>query len=96
MMSLEELLLTEGYLIYLILFVGLMGGALGLPIPEDIPLIAAGIFAERGSANVYILFLVCYSAVVIGDLIIFSMGRHFGANLFSKPWFKRSLSPRRI
>lgn len=95
-MLIEDILATQGYFIYVILFLALMGGALGLPIPEDLPLIAAGIFAERKAANPWGLFLVCYSGVVVGDLLIFSMGRGFGATLFSKPWFKRRLSPRKL
>ena len=95
-MLIEDLLATEGYLIYVILFLALMGGALGLPIPEDLPLIAAGIFAARGDASILGLFLTCYIGVVVGDFIIFAMGRWFGAALFSKPWFKRRLSPRRL
>lgn len=95
-MSLEQLLTTEGYLIYLILFTLLMGGALGLPIPEDLPLIAAGVFAFREEANIYGLFATCYLGVVTGDIIIFIIGRRWGSALFSSPWFKRKLSPRRL
>lgn len=95
-MSLEQLLTTEGYLIYLLLFMFLMGGALGLPIPEDLPLIAAGVFAFREEANIFGLFATCYLGVVTGDILIFVIGRRWGSALFSSPWFKRKLSPRRL
>ncbi|MGA1191097.1 MAG: DedA family protein [Bdellovibrionota bacterium] len=95
-MSLEQLLTTEGYLIYLLLFMFLMGGALGLPIPEDLPLIAAGVFAFREEANIFGLFATCYLGVVTGDIVIFVIGRRWGSALFSSPWFRRKLSPRRL
>lgn len=60
------------------------------------PLVAAGILAGKKAANPFGLFLVCYAGVVIGDLLIFTMGRGFGSTLFSKPWFQRRLSPRRL
>ena len=40
---------------------------LGLPIPEDISLIAAGYFAWRGVLQVNKAFLVCFVAVLAGD-----------------------------
>ncbi|MCB0321012.1 MAG: DedA family protein [Bdellovibrionales bacterium] len=95
-MSLDALLSLEGIILYPMLFFALLGGAIGLPIPEDLPLIAAGIFGQRGSGNLGMLFVVCYLGVVMGDTIIFLIGRRFGAALFTKKWFRRKFSPRRL
>ena len=92
----EWLLLQEGYQAYLILFLLLMGGAIGLPIPEDLPLIIGGYFAHKGNGQLHIIFLVCYSAVLIGDLLIFFIGRRFGGKLAEKEWFKRRISEERL
>jgi membrane protein DedA with SNARE-associated domain len=92
----EWILLQEGWVVYLGLFSMLMGGAIGLPIPEDLPLILAGILLQIGQGELLPLFLVCYGSILLGDLLIFSIGRRFGPTLFSKPWFQKRLSPRKI
>ncbi len=78
------------------LFFSLIGGAVGLPIPEDVPLIAAGIIAQVGTAPPELLFIVCYVAIILGDLIIFFAGRKLGPALFTKSWFKKKLSASKI
>jgi membrane protein DedA with SNARE-associated domain len=92
----EWLLLQEGYQAYLILFLLLMGGAIGLPIPEDVPLIVGGYFAYKGSGKIQIILLVCYCSVLIGDLFIFLIGRLFGGKLAEKEWFKKRISEERL
>ncbi len=86
----------EGLAVYLALFFSLMGGAIGLPIPEDIPLLAAGACIKLQSGKPLIIFLVCYGAIVAGDILIFMVGRRFGPTLFEKPWFKKRMPPNRI
>lgn len=92
----DWLLLQQGFWLYFMIFAALMGGALGLPIPEDIPLIIAGVVAHQGNADVYLLFLVCYAAIVLGDVVIFMIGRRLGPTLFNKAWFKSRVSTQRI
>lgn len=92
----EWLLGLEGVIIYVILFLSLVGGAFGAPIPEDLPLVIGGVLINRGTANMHLVFLVCYTAIILGDLIIFLIGRRFGPSLFSKPWVKKRMPPARI
>lgn len=73
-----------------------MGGAVGLPIPEDIPLILAGILAHQGNGKLEVLFLVCYASIILGDLLIFSLGKKFGPTLFKKAWFQSRMNEERI
>jgi membrane protein DedA with SNARE-associated domain len=68
---------------------------LGLPIPEDISLIAAGYFSWRGVLNVHKAFLVCFAAVVVGDSLAFFMGRFFGRRVLASELAKRYFTPRR-
>lgn len=84
----EWLLAQSGAVIYLSLGLLLTGGALGLPIPEDIPLLLGGILIEIGKADAVPTFLVCYISVLAGDLFIFSIGRYFGPKIFKLRWFK--------
>jgi membrane protein DedA with SNARE-associated domain len=67
----------------------------GLPIPEDISLIAAGYFAYRGVLDVHLAFLVCLSAVLLGDTMSFFMGRYFGRRVLSSRLAQRYFTPRR-
>lgn len=93
---LEQLLAHDGFIVYIMLFLALMAGAIGLPIPEDIPLVVAGIMAQKGSGKIEVLFLICYTAIILGDLLIYSVGRRFGPALFNKPWFKARVSKQKI
>ncbi|MCB0353561.1 MAG: DedA family protein [Bdellovibrionales bacterium] len=93
---LEHILAADGWHLYAALFLALMGGAIGLPIPEDLPLIGAGIVAQAGEARIDALFVVSYVSIILGDLVIFSLGRRFGSALFSKPWFHKKLPPRKL
>lgn len=67
----------------------------GLPIPEDISLIAAGYFSWKGVLNVHLAFLVCLSAVLVGDTAAFLMGRLFGRKVLSSALARRYFTPRR-
>lgn len=68
---------------------------LGLPIPEDISLIAAGYFAWKGVLDVHLAFAVCLAAVLVGDTMAFFMGRLFGRRVLASKLAKRYFTPRR-
>jgi membrane protein DedA with SNARE-associated domain len=68
---------------------------LGLPVPEDISLIAAGYMAHVNVVNVHTVFLVCLLAVLGGDTLAFLLGRYFGAKVLAAPYFKRIFTPRK-
>ncbi|RMD85234.1 MAG: DedA family protein [Candidatus Dadabacteria bacterium] len=79
-----------------VLFVLLMAGAVGFPIPEDVPLILGGIVSHRGNISPWATFAVCYSGVIVGDLIVYSIGRKLGPSLFEKEWFKARVTSRKV
>jgi membrane protein DedA with SNARE-associated domain len=68
---------------------------LGLPIPEDISLIAAGYFAWKGVLTVHAAFAVCFAAVLAGDSMAFFMGRLFGRRVLRSQLARRYFTPRR-
>ena len=68
---------------------------LGMPIPEDLSLIAAGYFAYKGVLNVHKAFFVCWSAVLLGDTCAFLMGRWFGRRVLASSLARRYFTPRR-
>lgn len=63
----------------------------GVPIPEDISIIAGGIIAGLGYGNVHIMCVVSFLGVIIGDLIVYSIGRFFGNRIFNRKFGQKIL-----
>ena len=68
---------------------------LGLPIPEDISLIAAGYFSFKEIIEVKRALLVCFAAVLAGDTMAFFLGRFFGRRVLASQLAHRYFTPRR-
>ncbi len=77
---------------YLIIFGVLLICGLGLPVPEDIILIAAGLTAYYGLTDLVPMIAVSYLGVMIGDSIIFFLGAKYGRKL-TKKWIFHKLLP---
>lgn len=60
---------------YLAIAFVLFIAGLGVPIPEDIPLIYGGYMSGQGKMNVYIHFVVCMVFIIIGDVCLYLIGR---------------------
>ncbi len=88
----QWLLGQSGVWVYITLFLLLMGGAIGLPIPEDIPVLLAGILVHQERARLDVVFPVAYTAIVLGDLLIYSVGRTLGTSMTKKGWLRMRLS----
>jgi membrane protein DedA with SNARE-associated domain len=86
---------------YLWLFTILLLCGFGLPIPEDISLIAAGYLSWRGGQglspelNVHKAFAVCLIAVLAGDTIAFFFGRRYGRRVLASNLARRYFTPKR-
>ena len=63
------------------LFVVLMLCGLGLPLPEDVALLAGGFLVHRGVTHYPITLAVSLVGVVAGDNSLFFLGRRFGTGL---------------
>jgi membrane protein DedA with SNARE-associated domain len=77
---------------YLIVLGILLACGLGLPIPEDITLFAAGLMAYYGVTDLYLMILVSLFGVMAGDSFIFYLGARYGRRLTRK-WFFHKLLP---
>jgi membrane protein DedA with SNARE-associated domain len=80
---------------YMAVFGVLLACGFGLPIPEDISLVAGGIISGLKYTNVHVMFLVGMAGVLIGDGIVFSAGRFFGQKVFEIPLVKKLVTPER-
>ena len=65
---------------------------LGLPVPEDIVLVAAGALGEIDGRTWMEVSALMYVGVMLGDSTIFFAGRFFGTRLRSSRWFQRYFS----
>lgn len=77
---------------YFLIFGILLLCGLGLPIPEDITLFAAGLLSYYGLTNLWVAIVVSYFGVLIGDSIVFALGAHYGRKL-TKKWIFHKLLP---
>jgi membrane protein DedA with SNARE-associated domain len=80
---------------YLAVFVILVICGFGLPIPEDISLVAGGVISGLGYANVHVMCAVGLAGVLSGDILMFMLGRIFGERALRLRWVACLLTPRR-
>ncbi|MFH1419502.1 MAG: DedA family protein [Planctomycetota bacterium] len=79
---------------YIGLILVLLAAGFGLPIPEDIPLLAAGWLVHKGEADLGLMIAAALIGVMLGDTVIFALGRRYGMQIFehrflrwiAKPW----------
>lgn len=63
--------------IFLILF----AAGLGVPIPEEVPVLAAGVLAHEGVIRWWIALPVCIAGVLSGDVALYWVGHHWGERI---------------
>ncbi len=80
---------------YTAVFIALMICGAGLPLPEDITLVAGGVIAGLGYANVHAMFALAMFGVLLGDAAIFMLGHHYGARILQWRFVARVLTPER-
>lgn len=80
---------------YIAVFLVLIACGLGLPIPEDVTLVAGGVIAGLGHANVHTMFMVGMLGVLIGDGLMFTAGRVFGVKILRFRTIARIMTPKR-
>lgn len=81
---------------YLAVFIVLLLCGFGLPVPEDITLVAGGIISGLGYANVHVMFALGMAGVLLGDGTMFTIGRCYGKKVMSIRPIARILTPRRF
>ncbi|MCB0361648.1 MAG: DedA family protein [Bdellovibrionales bacterium] len=85
-----------GWKAYAVILGTLTVCGLGVPIPEDITLIAAGILAGMGNISLAGALISGFIGVLIGDTFLFWAGRRYGRRLFELPLFRRVFTAERI
>lgn len=73
----------------------LLFGGLGLPLPEDVAVLSAGVLVHRGAVAWWIALPLVLAAVLAGDSILFLLARRLGPKALERPLFRRLLPPAR-
>src|SRR2546426_5901628 len=80
---------------YLGVFLMLFGAGLGLPIPEEAPVLAAGALAHEDVVRWWIALPVCILGVLSGDVVLYWIGHHWGEVVLDWRVVRRVLSRER-
>lgn len=78
---LDWLTKSDGFNTHISIFISLILGGFGFPIPEDLPLVLGGIAASQGIVSIRGIYLTCYFGVVFADQLIYLIGYFFGKKL---------------
>lgn len=87
--SLDQILRKWLYAGMLLLLV--MAG-LGVPLPEDVPLLLAGCLCRAGYGTVAYVILVGLVGVLAGDITLYTVGRRFGLGVLEMRPFRRLIT----
>jgi membrane protein DedA with SNARE-associated domain len=93
---LEQMLLVPEALLYLIL--GLVAALENLvpPIPADMVILLGGFLVGQGAGRLWLAFLVVWSCNVAGALLVYGVGRRYGAGFFAGRLGRYLLQPRQL
>lgn len=101
MASIKEALILflsqlEGFTAYSAIVGLLLICGLGVPLPEDITLIAAGILSALGSISIPGAIAAGFFGVLAGDSFLYTVGRVYGRRAFNLPLIRSIMTPRRV
>jgi membrane protein DedA with SNARE-associated domain len=77
---------------YLGTFLTLLLGGLGLPVPEEIPIVAAGVLSHQGVLRWWIALPVCIAGALAGDTLLYLSGRRWGEHVLERRAVRHILS----
>ena len=83
---------------YPVLLLVLLVASLGVPIPEDVPLIAAGVILSHQpeAASWPGTLFVSLIGIMCGDVILYVMGGVWGPDVYRHRWVNRLITPKRL
>lgn len=93
----------EPHMVYMVIFGMMLLSGFGLPVPEEIYVVSAGILAYMGAnptlfpppfadapvVDGYEVAAVTLFSVIFADFLVFSIGRRFGRKIIARPRFKK-------
>jgi membrane protein DedA with SNARE-associated domain len=79
-----------------VIFGLLFACGLGLPLPEDIPLLVGGYFVGQGKMNLLVLAVLAWSGIIGGDCVLYFLSRRYGMGVTKLPLIGRHVTEKRI
>jgi membrane protein DedA with SNARE-associated domain len=89
-------LMDIGWAGYLVLFGLLFSCGLGMPLPEDIPLLVAGMLVGAGKMHLIGVAVAGWCGIIGGDCVLYYLGHRFGLNITKVPFIGKHVSKDRI
>jgi membrane protein DedA with SNARE-associated domain len=80
----------------LVIFVLLFLCGLGLPLPEDIPLLIGGYYVGRGEMHLAVVGVLAWTGIIGGDCVLYALSRRYGLNVTRLPLIGRHVTRKRI
>jgi membrane protein DedA with SNARE-associated domain len=77
------------------IFVALFLGALGVPLPEEVPILTSGVLAHEGVVRWWLALPVCLAGVLSGDAVLYWVGHHWRERVLGWRVVQHVLSPAR-
>src|SRR5947209_19307618 len=81
---------------YFVLFALLFSCGLGVPIPEDIPLLVAGALIGTGHMHFAVAAICAWCGIIGGDCVLYYMGHRYGLNITKLPVIGKHVTKPRI
>lgn len=85
-----------GHIPYVGLFLVLLACGLGLPLPEDVPLVLAGYLVQAQGKSEFLMICVGMLGVLAGDSVLFAFGRKYGESITEHRFMRRLTTPARV
>jgi len=81
---------------YLLIIMVLVVTGVGVPIPEEVSVVTAGVMASNGQLDPWLAFMACLVGALVGDCVMYWMGYHFGRSVIREHrWWARLVTPER-
>jgi len=74
----------------------LLLGSLGLPVPEEVPILTAGMLSHQQVLHWWLALPTCIAGVLGGDLVLYGAGRHWGERVVEVRGLGRLLTRARL
>ena len=89
-----DFFLNHGSYLGIFLFMVLTGA--GLPVPEEVAIVAAGVLSSHGEIDPWLAFTALLAGGLAGDCVMYWIGHHFGrAVIREHRWWAHYVTPER-
>lgn len=91
--------MTEAFIerfTYLGIALTLVAGGLGLPIPEEVPIVSGGVLAQQGVIRWWVALPLCFVSALAADVVLYWAGRRWGTRILGWRPARLVLTPARL